>query len=49
KRIKAVIPEYDKVMAGNMVALEIGFTKMCAENPHFCNWVNQLKSLGNIV
>lgn len=35
KRIEAIINHYDKVAAGNLIALEIGFERLYQANPHF--------------
>ncbi len=43
KRIKAILPEYDKKIAGSLIALEIGFKKLCDENQHFKEWIEKLK------
>jgi hypothetical protein len=45
KRIKTILPEYEKKIAGSLIALEIGFEKLCKENPHFHDWIEKLKRL----
>jgi len=45
KRIKTILPEYEKKTAGSLIALEIGFEKLCKENPHFHDWIEKLKRL----
>lgn len=42
KRIEAIIPEYDKVAHGNILALEIGIEPMLERCPHFRSWVEAL-------
>jgi len=45
KRIKKLIPRYGKVVAGSLVAGEIGLEKIRAECPRFHEWVTRLESL----
>jgi hypothetical protein len=45
KRVAAVLPEYDKVLFGNIAALEIGLDKIREECPHFGNWLGRLEAL----
>ncbi len=45
KRIKAILPDYNKVSAGPRIAIKIGLAKIRAENPHFNEWLNQLEQL----
>lgn len=42
KRILKIIPDYDKVMYGNIIALEIGLRTIREKCPRFNNWVNTL-------
>ena len=42
KRLLRIIQEYDKVMYGNIVALEIGIIKILDKCPRFRNWVETL-------
>lgn len=42
KRLLKIIPEYDKVMYGNIIALEIGITSIIDKCPRFRDWVNTL-------
>ena len=42
KRILRIIPDYDKVMYGNIIALEIGLRTIREKCPRFNNWVNTL-------
>ena len=39
KRILGIIPFYQKPIAGNILALEIGIEKMLEKCPRFCNWI----------
>jgi hypothetical protein len=45
KRIKAILPEYEKRTAGPLIALEIGLEKLCEENHHFNQWIEKIKRL----
>lgn len=42
KRIKALIPLYDKVILGNVLALEIGIDSILARCPRFSAWLHNL-------
>ncbi len=42
KRILRIIPDYDKVMYGNIIALEIGMNPILKKCPRFRNWVESL-------
>ena len=44
KRIKDLVPEYEKPFYGSLVALEIGLTCIRRECPHFHEWLTQLES-----
>jgi hypothetical protein len=46
KRICKVLPEYDKTGAAFPIAEAIGLERMCAESPHFTQWLEQLRALG---
>ena len=46
KRIVKLIPRYQKVVDGYVVAKEIGLDAICAECPRFNAWVTRLESLG---
>lgn len=48
KRIEAIFPQYNKVTGGNLVALEIGFARIYAANPHFSAWVDTLRGLARM-
>ena len=45
KRIKKIIPKYNKVYDGNIMALEIGINKMLEKCQHFATWIDKLKNL----
>ncbi len=45
KRIKKVIPRYEKKVDGPLLAMEIGLDKIRAECPRFNDWVTSLESL----
>lgn len=45
KRILNLIPDYDKVLFGNVAASEIGLEKMRAECPCFGRWVKELEQI----
>ena len=47
KRIVNLIPRYQKVVDGSLVADEIGLEKIRAECPRFDEWVTKLESLGD--
>jgi len=42
KRLKALIPGYDKVLLGNLLAQEIGMDSIISRCPRFANWVDIL-------
>lgn len=44
RRIKRLLPEYNKILDGNLIALEIGLPRMRAECHHFNEWVTWLES-----
>jgi hypothetical protein len=46
KRIAALVPTYDKVFYGNVVAIEIGLDGIRSQCPHFSDWLRRLESLG---
>ena len=46
KRIKALIPAYDKVLLGTLAMLEIGLPSIRAQCPHFSNWLSRLEGYG---
>ena len=43
KRLKALMPTYDKVILGNLLALEIGMETIIARCPRFANWLHELE------
>ncbi len=45
KRIKKLFTQYDKVIHGSLIALEVGINKICEECHLFDVWVNELKLL----
>ena len=47
KRIGKVIPQYQKVVDGPLLAMETGLAAIRAECPRFNCWVASLESLGN--
>ncbi|WP_291530442.1 DUF4276 family protein [Bacteroides sp. UBA939] len=42
KRILAIKEDYDKVLEGNLIALEIGFAKIIEKCPRFRAWIEKL-------
>jgi len=46
KRLLAIQPNYDKVMQGNLIALEVGIRQMLDKCPRFRQWVDMLISRG---
>ena len=42
KRLLAINPQYDKVLDGNLIALEVGINEMLAKCPRFAKWVSLL-------
>lgn len=46
KRIKSLVPEYEKDSHGPLIASYIGLEKIRAECPHFAAWLNQLETVG---
>ena len=42
KRILAIVPDYDKVLFGNLLALEIGINVILSRCPRFAMWVSEL-------
>ena len=44
RKLKAV-PSYDKVIAGNCIAMDIGLKKMLDMCPHFRRWIEELKTI----
>ena len=46
RRILSVLPDYDKVIFGTTIALEIGLERIRQECHHFNEWIIQLERLG---
>lgn len=44
-RIQDLVPGYQKVLMGNLSALEVGLPAMERECPHFAQWLGWLRSL----
>ena len=44
KRLLAINQKYDKVLEGNVIALEVGINEMLAKCPRFAIWVSHLIS-----
>lgn len=42
KRLLRIVPEYDKVIYGNIIALEIGIKTILNRCPRFRNWIEKL-------
>ncbi|MDE2736886.1 MAG: DUF4276 family protein [Gemmatimonadota bacterium] len=47
KRIKKVLPQYNKEVNAPLLAVEIGLDKIRTECPRFNDWVTSLESLGS--
>jgi hypothetical protein len=41
-RLKSLIPNYEKILYGNLIALEIGIEKILEKCPRFCQWINKI-------
>lgn len=46
KRLKSIMPEYEKPLFGNLAAIEIGLARIRQACPHFASWLAQLEALG---
>ena len=44
KRLLSLIPDYDKVLLGNVLALEVGMKTILDRCPRFASWVNLIIS-----
>jgi len=44
KRVKELVPGYEKPLLGILAMLEIGLLRIRAECPHFNGWLNQLEA-----
>lgn len=42
KRLLAIKPDYNKVLEGNLIALEIGIKSILEKCPRFAEWVNRI-------
>jgi hypothetical protein len=42
KRILSFVPEYNKVLDGNIIALEVGFETMLEKCPRFKSWIETI-------
>jgi hypothetical protein len=47
KRLKNIIADYNKVVDGNMIALEIGIEKILEKCPRFRSWVEKIITTQN--
>lgn len=45
KRIKSIDMKYDKVLQGNLIALDVGIEDMLAKCPRFSLWISRLLEL----
>ena len=48
KRLLAINEQYDKLIEGNVIALEVGIEAMLSHCPHFQEWVNSLVKLSGL-
>ena len=48
KRLLAINEQYDKVIEGNVIALEVGIEAMLSHCPRFREWVNSLVKLSGV-
>ena len=46
KRILNLVPEYNKPLWGNLIAIEIGLNGIRDACPHFCGWLERLEVHG---
>lgn len=44
KRLLAISNKYDKVLEGNLIALEVGINAMLDSCPRFADWVSRIIS-----
>jgi uncharacterized protein DUF4276 len=47
KRVKSLVPGYEKPLYGTLAALEVGLFRIRAQCPHFDSWLRGLESLAN--
>jgi hypothetical protein len=45
KRVRALIPQYEKPLYGTLAILEIGLARIRLECPHFNSWLERLEGL----
>ena len=45
KRLLALFPKYEKVLDGNLIALENGMEVLLKKCPHFAEWIRKLEAL----
>lgn len=43
KRLRSVLPAYEKIIDGNILALEVGLEAMRENCPHFAQWLHTLE------
>jgi hypothetical protein len=48
KRVKDLVPGYEKPLYGTLAALEVGLSRIRKQCPHFDSWLRQLESLVNL-
>lgn len=42
KRLLAIKPDYNKVLEGNLIALEVGIEAIIEKCPRFAEWMNSI-------
>lgn len=45
KRMEKIIPDYEKPLYGNCMAMSIGLDVIMDKCPHFRSWINKLADL----
>lgn len=48
KRLETIIPNYNKIVDGNFIALSTGIDTILEKCPRFKNWINSIINLSNI-
>ena len=48
KRVKNIVPGYEKPLYGTLAALEVGLSRIRTQCPHFDNWLRHLESMVNL-
>jgi hypothetical protein len=48
RRVKNLVPAYEKPLYGTLAALEVGLLRIRTQCPHFDSWLQQLESLVNL-